>query len=59
MEESDAVSEILEAERSVLRALCQGTLEPAVRAESLKMLANYSFRDTTHQLIFEIGRAHV
>lgn len=48
--------DILEAEREVLRAMCQGTPERAVLSDGLEILADYCFTDFTHQLVFDTLR---
>ncbi len=56
MEKPRADTDILEAERDVLRAMCQGTPERAVLSEGLEILADYCFTDSTHQLVFDTLR---
>ena len=44
---------LLEAERTILRLLCQAGLTGAERAENMRLLSGYRFADATHQIIFE------
>lgn len=45
--------ELLEAERTILRLLCQAGLTGAERVENMRLLSGYRFRDGEHQIIFE------
>ncbi len=45
--------ESLEAERTILRLLCQAGLTGAERAENMRLLSGYRFCDVEHQIIFE------
>ncbi len=45
---------VLESERLVLRALCQGALEGPVRSLARRYLASYQWLEPVHQVIFEI-----
>src|SRR5690349_16106345 len=56
MEKIDAPESLLEAERDILRAMSQGTAEQTVWAEGIELLAEYSFEDKTHQLVFDTLR---
>jgi hypothetical protein len=47
-------ADILETERRVLRALCQGTLEGSVRAAARALLPSYRWREPLHQVIFDV-----
>ncbi|HEV2491678.1 MAG TPA: hypothetical protein VG204_01245 [Terriglobia bacterium] len=47
-------ADIVEAERRVLRALCQGTLEGSVRASARALLAGYQWHEPLHQVIFDV-----
>ncbi len=44
---------LIQAERSALRALCQGMPAGDLRAEALRLLQGYTFADNIHQLIFD------
>jgi len=46
--------EILSTELAVLRAMCTGTREGTVWDKGMLLLGSYPFRDTLHQLIFEV-----
>ncbi len=46
----------LEAERSVLRAMCVRALGRTVWREGVDLLAGYRFADNVHQLIFDTLR---
>ena len=46
--------EILATELAVLRAMCSGTPEGTVWDKGMLLLGTYPFRDTVHQLIFEV-----
>jgi len=48
--------EVLNTERTVLRALCTGALRGSTRRQVLRLLEVYSFRDVIHQLIFDAVR---
>ncbi len=41
-----------EIERLVLRAMCQGTPQGSVRAEAVKLLARYAWREPIYQVMF-------
>lgn len=56
MEQLRSRRELLNAERAVLRALCQGAPERLVWTEGMAILANYVFEDDVHQLIFSTLR---
>lgn len=43
---------IIDAERRLLRALCQGTPEGSVREIARKLLADYRWQDLIHQVVF-------
>lgn len=45
--------DIVETERRVLRALCQGTFEGSVRASARSLLVGYPWREPLHQVIFD------
>jgi hypothetical protein len=47
-------ADILETERRVLRALCQGTVEGSVRAAARALLAGYRWHEPLHQVIFDV-----
>lgn len=49
-----AREEILAAELAVLRTMCTGTPEGTVWDKGMLLLGTYPFRDTVHQLIFEV-----
>jgi hypothetical protein len=51
-----ADSDILKAERNVLRAMCQGVPGCDVLRDGLEILADHSFMDSTHQLVFDTLR---
>jgi hypothetical protein len=44
---------VVEAERRVLQALCQGTSWDSLLAAAKKHLADYRWHDPVHQVIFE------
>jgi hypothetical protein len=46
--------ETLSTELAVLRAMCTGTPEGTVWDKGMLLLGSYAFRDTVHQLIFEV-----
>jgi len=46
-------ADILETERHLLRALCQGTFEGSVRASARALLAGYPWREPLHQVVFD------
>ncbi len=46
--------EILATELAALRAMCTGTPEGTVWDKGMLLLGTYPFRDTVHQLIFEV-----
>ena len=48
--------EVVAAERAVLQALCQGTESGLVGDDGLRLLVAYRFRDTTHQVVFDVLR---
>lgn len=56
VEKLEARGELIEAELDVLRTMAQGTPQRTVLADAVKILADYRFRDTTHQLIFDALR---
>ena len=56
MEIIEAPESVLEAERDILRAMSQGTAEQSVWAEGIELLAEYSFEDNVHQLVFDTLR---
>ncbi len=43
---------ILQTERLVLQALCQGTREGSVREVAERALRNYRWREMLHQIVF-------
>jgi hypothetical protein len=45
---------ILEVERRVLGALCQGTPQGSVRATARDILRTYRWREPLHQIVFEV-----
>ena len=45
---------IIEAERRVLQAICQGTGEGSVRETAKRVLNGYRWREPSHQVIFEV-----
>ena len=47
------LEDILKAESALLAALCQQVLTASQRAETLRALATYRWRDQEHQVIFE------
>jgi len=47
-------SHIVETERRVLRALCQGTPQGAVRATARDVLQAYRWREPVHQVVFDV-----
>lgn len=49
----DSRHNALEAELAVLRAMCLGTAERSVWADGIALLADYSFQDDIHQLVFD------
>lgn len=51
-----AESDILKAERNLLRAMCQGVPGCDVLHDGLEILADHSFMDSTHQLVFDTLR---
>lgn len=53
---SRASGNTLDAELSVLQAMCQGTPERRVWADGIRLLAGYAFRDPLHQIVFEALR---
>jgi hypothetical protein len=55
-EKLEGRDKLIEAELDVLRAMTQGTPERAVRAEGIKILADYPFLVAVHQLIFDTLR---
>lgn len=44
----------IESERLVLQALCQGTPEGSIRDTAKRLLADYRWREPSHQIIFEV-----
>ena len=46
--------EVLATELAVLRAMCTGTPEGTVWDKGMLLLGTYPFRDTVHQIIFEV-----
>jgi hypothetical protein len=52
--ETSEQSHILEVERRVLRALCQGTPQGSVRATAKDILRTYPWREPLHQVVFEV-----
>ncbi|MFQ5724646.1 MAG: hypothetical protein ACE5G6_09135 [Terriglobia bacterium] len=46
--------EVLAAELKVLQAMCTGTPEGTVWDKGMLLLGTYPFRDTVHQLVFDI-----
>lgn len=44
---------ILQTERLVLQALCQGTREGSVREVAERALRNYRWREMLHQIVFK------
>jgi len=52
--ETSQESHILEVERQVLRALCQGTPQGSVRATARDILRTYRWREPLHQIVFEV-----
>jgi hypothetical protein len=44
---------VTQAERQVLRALCQGTAQGSVRESARLLLKNYRWRDPVHGVLFE------
>ncbi|MEE9233812.1 MAG: hypothetical protein V3U28_00030 [Candidatus Acidoferrales bacterium] len=46
--------EVLAAELKVLQAMCTGTPEGTVWDKGMLLLGTYPFRDTVHQLIFDV-----
>lgn len=49
-----AREEILATELAVLRAMCSGTPEGTVWDKGMLLLGTYPFRDSVHQLLFEV-----
>ncbi len=49
-------TEALQAERNVLRALCQSAARSDVLARSITLLAHYRFREPAHQIVFDALR---
>ncbi len=45
---------ILETERLVLQAICQGTPEGSIRDTAQRLLADYRWREPSHRVIFEV-----
>ena len=56
MDKVESSETLLAAEREILRALCQSAADGLVRKEGLTLLADYSFRDNFHQLVFDAVR---
>ncbi len=56
MDEPEGQKDILEAECSILRALCQGTPQGSVWNEGIRMLEDYRFQSHDHQLVFDALR---
>ena len=52
----DARQALVDSELLVLRAICQGTPQKRVWAESIEILNDYRFRHPDHQVIFETLR---
>ena len=53
MTEQQDRNDVLETERRVLQALCQGTVEGSVRGTAKLLLRTYRWREPAHQVIFE------
>lgn len=51
---TENVQRLLETERLVLQALCQGTPEGPVREAGKNLLKDYRWREPLHQLVFEV-----
>src|SRR3989442_2158806 len=51
---TENVQRLLETERLVLQALCQGTPEGPVREAGKSLLNDYRWRELLHQLVFEV-----
>lgn len=47
-------SEVLATELKVLQAMCTGTPEGTVWDKGMLLLGTYPFRDTVHQLLFDV-----
>jgi len=45
---------LIQMEREVLRALCQGTREGSVRESAKRVLRRYRWRQPMHQVIYEV-----
>ena len=54
--ELEAGQNRIEAELCILRAMCQGTPERTAWDEGMLILSSYPFRDSIHQLVFDILR---
>jgi hypothetical protein len=50
------LEDVLKAEGALLAALCQQVLTASQRAETMRALAAYRWRDQEHQVIFEVLR---
>jgi hypothetical protein len=50
----EAPADVIESERQVLRALCQGAFIGAALESAIQLLAAYRFRDPIHLVVFEI-----
>jgi len=52
--ETSRQTHILEVERRVLGALCQGTPQGSVRATARNILRSYRWREPLHEVIFDV-----
>lgn len=53
MNEPEPNKQVLDAERNVLRVLCQGVPEGSLLDAARQLLRRYPFRDPLHQIVFE------
>ncbi len=54
MDPSTDEQRVIEIERLVLQALCQGTREGPVLEEGKLVLKDYPWRETTHRVVYEV-----
>lgn len=54
MNAPDKTKQILDAERRILSLICQAPARGTVRSELERELADYSWREREHQIVFEV-----
>ncbi len=50
---TQSTEKIIQAERRVLQAICQGTPDGPLRESAARILKTYGWREPLHQVIFE------